>query len=156
MEYWIPVTIAAAFVQNLRFMLQKHLKDSRLSTSGATFTRFLYGAPIAAALAAFLHLGLGWPLPRAGSGFGIFVVTGGMAQILATNCVVALFAERNFAVGIGFKKTETIQTAMLSLLVLGEGISTLGLVAIMIGVAGVLLMSESSKGGGGGLSMVHC
>jgi len=25
MELWIPITIAAAFSQNLRFMLQKHL-----------------------------------------------------------------------------------------------------------------------------------
>ncbi len=149
MEYWIPVTIAAAFFQNLRFMLQKHLKDSRLSTSGASFTRFLYGAPIAAALVAVLHLGLGWPLPRAGPGFALYVVIGGMAQILATNCVVALFAERNFAIGIGFKKTETIQTAMLSLLILGEAISVHGLAAIMLGVAGVLLMSNSSTRKGG-------
>ena len=37
MELWIPITIFAAFMQNIRFMLQKHLKTKRLSTGGATF-----------------------------------------------------------------------------------------------------------------------
>ena len=38
----MPVTVAAAFLQNLRSALQKHLK-ARLSTSGATFVRFGFG-----------------------------------------------------------------------------------------------------------------
>jgi len=33
LELWIPITIAAAFFQNLRSALQKHLKG-RLSTAG--------------------------------------------------------------------------------------------------------------------------
>ena len=47
MELWIPITIFAAFMQNLRSALQKYLKG-RLSTSGATFSRFAYAAPLAA------------------------------------------------------------------------------------------------------------
>lgn len=42
MAAWIPVTLFAAFVQNLRFMLQKHLKPTRLSTGSATFARFVH------------------------------------------------------------------------------------------------------------------
>ncbi len=143
MDAWIPITVAAAFFQNLRFMLQKHLKDSRLSTAGATFTRFFYGAPLAAALVAVLLFGFGNRLPAANAEFAIFAGVGGLAQIVATMCVVALFGERNFAVGIGFKKTETIQTAVLSLVVLGEGLSSAGLLAVIVGLAGVLLMSDS-------------
>jgi hypothetical protein len=41
---WIPITMAAAFFQNLRSALQKHLKG-QLSTTGATFSRFAYAAP---------------------------------------------------------------------------------------------------------------
>ncbi len=37
-EPWIALTVAAAFFQNLRSALQKHLKD-RLSTAGATWVR---------------------------------------------------------------------------------------------------------------------
>ena len=46
MELWIPITIFAAFMQNLRSSLQKYLKG-QLSTSGATFSRFAYAAPLA-------------------------------------------------------------------------------------------------------------
>ena len=45
---WIPLTIAAAFLQNVRSALQKHLKG-RLGTTGATFVRFGYGFPVAIA-----------------------------------------------------------------------------------------------------------
>ena len=47
MEAWIPITLAAALLQNLRSALQKHLK-ARLSTTGATFARFAFAAPLAA------------------------------------------------------------------------------------------------------------
>ena len=42
MELWIPITIAAAFLQNVRSTLQKYLKG-RIGTTGATFVRFGYG-----------------------------------------------------------------------------------------------------------------
>jgi len=47
MELWIPITIAAAFLQNLRSVGQKHLK-SVMGTTGATFVRFGFGLPVAA------------------------------------------------------------------------------------------------------------
>ena len=46
MELWIPLTIAAAFMQNVRSLLQKQL-TGRLSVTGAMATRFLYAAPFA-------------------------------------------------------------------------------------------------------------
>ena len=46
MELWIPITIAAAFLQNLRSALQKHLQG-KLGTRGASFVRFGYGFPLA-------------------------------------------------------------------------------------------------------------
>jgi drug/metabolite transporter (DMT)-like permease len=58
---------------------------------------------------------------------------------------VALFAERNFTVGITLKKTEVMQTALLSLIVLGEVISAWGVIAIAIGLAGVVLLSDPPK-----------
>ncbi len=44
-SYWIPITIFAAFMQNLRSVLQKHIKG-RLSTGGASYVRFLYALPL--------------------------------------------------------------------------------------------------------------
>lgn len=150
MSLWIYITIGAAFAQNLRFMLQKHLKATRLSTGGATFARFLYSAPLAAALVLIYAQASGQDLPAPGARFWVFALSGGLAQILATMCVVALFAERNFAVGITFKKTEVLQTVLVGLVVLGEGVSLGGMVAIALGFAAVVLLSDQ-KGGAGPL-----
>lgn len=142
MGAWIPFTLAAALVQTLRFMVQRHLKATRLSTGGATFARFVYSAPLIVVLlltyAAIRDVSLPSPTPR----FWVFAIAGGLGQILATMCVVALFSLRNFAVGITFKKTEVMQTALLGFVILGEGVSLGGLIAITIGLVGVLLLSN--------------
>ena len=149
MDLWIPITIAAAFSQNLRFMLQKHLKATGLSTGGATFARFLFAAPLAAGLLLALGLANGWAVPQVSGRFFMFAAFGGIAQILGTMLVVALFSQRNFAVGITFKKTETIQTAMIGAIVLGEGIAGYGMFAIVIGLVGVVLLSDPPEQVGG-------
>ncbi|GAB5437626.1 EamA family transporter [Falsiruegeria mediterranea] len=148
MSLWIPVTLAAAAFQTVRFMLQKSLSTVKLSAAGATFARFAYSAPlVVAGLLAYLLIS-GRSLPTLDLTFWTFAVVGGTAQILATICVVALFKQRNFAVGITFKKTEVIQTALVGLIILGEGVSVWGFVAIMIGLLAVLLLSKTPGGDG--------
>ena len=46
MEAWIIITVVAAFLQNLRNSLQKSI-NTVLSTTGAAYTRFAYGLPLA-------------------------------------------------------------------------------------------------------------
>ncbi|MDJ0859733.1 MAG: EamA/RhaT family transporter, partial [Dinoroseobacter sp.] len=106
MPLWIPVTIFAAFAQNLRFMLQRQLKVTTLSTGGATFSRFLYSAPLVAIIALGYASATSSDIPELSLRFWSYATVGGLAQILATMCVVALFTERAFAIGITFKKTE--------------------------------------------------
>ena len=147
-DLWILVTLAAAVFQTGRFMLQKQLAQVTLSAGGATFSRFLYSAPfIVILLAAYLGT-TGTPLPALAGRFWGYGLVGASAQIAATICVVLLFKERNFAVGITFKKTEVIQTALVGWVVLGEGVSSLGLLAIGLGVLGLLLLSggEDARG----------
>jgi drug/metabolite transporter (DMT)-like permease len=143
MDLWIVATLAAAGFQTARFMLQKTLAGGRLSASGATFARFFYSAPLIALLL-FLYL---WTsetsLPALPPAFWAYGAAGGLAQILATVCVVLLFGRRNFAVGITLKKTEVIQTVLVGLLILGEGVSPRGLAFILIGLVGVLLLSDT-------------
>ena len=93
-------------------------------------------------------------LPAVGAGFWLFGLAGGAAQILATVCVVMLFKQRNFAVGITFAKTEVIQTVLVGWLLLGEGASGWQLVAIVVGVVGVLLLSVSPEAVGLGLRSI--
>jgi len=143
---WIWITLAAAAVQTARFMLQKRLAGGGLSTGGATFSRFLFGAPIAVTAAA-LTLALTGPVPLPGGRFSAFVALGGAAQVAGTFLTVALFQLRNFAVGVAFTKTETVQVALFSALILGETVSGAGWLAIAIGLGGVLLLSRAPKGG---------
>ena len=146
MSIWIPVTLAAALVQTLRFMLQRQLRGAGLSTGGATFSRFVFAVPLAAALAGALMQRAGvWP--GLDLRFWGFAMAGGLGQIVATFCTVALFSERNFAVGIGFTKTETVLVAAFSALVLAEPVGPMGLGAIAVGAVGVLLLTRA-KGAG--------
>ena len=148
MEPWIALTIFAAAAQTLRFMAQKHLKSTSLSTGGATLARFVYSAPLVAVLIALYANVSGQTLPVFQGGFWPFAMVGGLAQILATMCVVALFGHRNFAVGITFKKTEVMLTAVMGFLVLGDAVSPAGGLAIAIGFLAVLWLSDPPGGQG--------
>ena len=137
-DLWILVTLAAAVFQTVRFMLQKFLATATLSAAGATFSRFLYSWPVYHRVISGLFRGDG---PQIGNAFWFYGLLGASTQILATVCVVLLFKQRNFAVGITFKKTEVIQTVLVGWLLLGEGVSWLGFAAIALGIVGLLLLS---------------
>ena len=144
MELWVPITLAAAFMQNLRSALQKHLKGS-LGTSGATFCRFVYAAPIALAYVALLGEGYGFEWPAPNPRFALFAMLGGLTQITATALLVHLFSLRNFAVGTTYSKTETVQTAVFGLVILGEPVSSTAAVAIAISLVGVMSISVAKS-----------
>ncbi|MDX1780640.1 MAG: DMT family transporter [Thalassovita sp.] len=143
---WILVSVAAAAFQTLRFMLQKHLSMGVLSSGGATLSRFMFAAPFAVVTTAGYLLWSGQALPDFGPMFLTYGFIGAMTQILATWCVVALFSRRNFAVGITLKKTEVVQTALVGFVLLGDRISAVGLAAILLGLTGVLALSEKPEG----------
>lgn len=146
-ETWVLVALAAAAVQTVRFALQKTLRGTGLSSGGATFSRFIFAAPIALAVTAIWLIARGDPLPAFSLRFWTFVVVGGLSQVIATMATVQLFAERNFAVGMAFTKTETILVVLFSLVLLGEAVAPAGLAAILIGVVGVILLSWRTGGG---------
>ncbi len=140
MEAWIPLTLFAAFAQNLRSLLQKQL-TGRLSVTGAMATRFLYAVPFALLYLAILSRVLQAPLPHAHAAFVGWCLLGGVAQILGTQFLVATFEHRNFAVGTAYSKTETVQAAVFGAVLLGEGIDVPTGIAIAVSLCGVLLFS---------------
>jgi drug/metabolite transporter (DMT)-like permease len=145
MSHWVIFTLAAAAMQTLRFMLQKQLKGAGLSTGGATFARFLYAAPIACVLVAVTLTVNDAAMPPLVPRFWVFVLVGAVAQIVATFLTVALFSLRNFAVGVAFTKTEVVQVALFSAVVLAEAVSAAGWVAIAIGFSGVVMLSRGAE-----------
>lgn len=148
MPLWIPVTIAAAFLQNLRNVLQKSLK-TRLSTWGATASRFVYAAPLAVLLFAGLTVGTGQGVGTPPAAFFAYGMAGGLAQILATGLLIHLFSYANFAVATAFTKTEPLQTAVFGIVLLGDSITPGAVVAILISLAGVILVSVPETKGAG-------
>ena len=147
MDAWVAFSIAAAAAQTLRFALQKVLAGGRLSASAATWARFLWSWPIAILLAVLWAHFTAQPLPRLTGAFFAWGLTGGIFQILATICTVSLFKSRAFAVGITFKKTEVMLTALVGYVLLGDAIAPWGAFAIALGFAGVLLLSDPPEGG---------
>ena len=81
MEAWVLFSLVAAFLQNLRNSLQKSI-NSVLSTSGAAYTRFAFGLPLAIIYWCVIRLydaqALNW-----GIEFFCFASLGAVAQILA-------------------------------------------------------------------------
>ncbi len=143
-SYWIPITIFAAFMQNLRSVLQKHIKG-RLSTGGASYVRFLYALPLSYMLLwAVVHYG-GYDLPAVNGEFLIYCFLGGLSQILFTFVLIYLFSLRNFTVGTTFSKTEILQIAILGLILLGDKVSMAGTAAIMLGLVGVVILSMAQS-----------
>jgi len=144
MEAWIIFTVAAAFLQNLRNGMQKSLNHI-LSTTGAAYTRFAFGLPLALAYWVTLYslsgdqLNWGW-------NFWIYSFVGGIAQVLAMVSLLHSFSLRGFAVGTAYAKTETLLTAIFTIILLGEEVSGQVLIAIIISLAGVFLLSSAKSG----------
>lgn len=149
METWVLITIAAAFIQNIRTTLQKHLKGA-MGTTGATFVRFGFGVPFAALFVAVLHVGAGYPVPAPGGAFLFWVVVAGLAQIAAQVLLLVLFSHRNFVVGNAYSRTEPAQAALFGLIFLGDRASAGTLAAIAVSVIGVLLISVVRTGAAAG------
>ena len=138
---WVAITVFAAFVQNLRFMLQKSLSQYGISTVGVTAARYFYSLPFILIIYVLI---IDVPVDAMGVEFYAFTALGAVTQILATICVIALFHYRNFAVGTTFKRTETILSAIFGMVLLGDFVSPLGWVALFLSLPGVILLSERS------------
>ncbi|MEM1299187.1 MAG: EamA family transporter [Pseudomonadota bacterium] len=150
MTLWIPLTIAAAFLQNLRTALQKAIKG-RLSTTGAAYSRFFYAWPLALLyLWGLVEFG-GYELPEINGWFLLFCFLGGISQILFTVILLWLFSFRSFAVGTTFSKLEVVLIAAIGAVLLGDTLTGWAIVAIAVGAVGtvVLAMQETKLTLGG-------
>ncbi len=141
---WLPATLLAGGVQAWRTAVQRRVSHS-LSINAAGLVRYLYGIPFALALLGLYQGVSPAPLPAIGPRFLLFCAAGGLAQIIATNLLIMAFAHRNFVVGTAYSKTEAVQGAVLSFLLLGERLSPLTWAGIGSGVLGVMLLSTGGK-----------
>lgn len=141
---WLPATLMAGGVQAWRTAVQRRVSQS-LSLNAAGLVRYLYGVPFTLLLLGGYRLAFAAPLPSAGPLFLLFCLGGGLAQIIATNLLILAFGHRNFVVGTAYSKTEAVQGALLSFLLMGERLSSLAWAGIGCGVAGVMLLSTGGR-----------
>ena len=137
---WIPITIAAAFLQNLRSALQKAIKG-RLSTAGAAYARFFYAWPFALIYVWALARFGGYDTPVPNTAFLIYCALGGLSQILFTVVLLWMFSFRSFAVGTTFSKLEVVLIAALGAVLLGDTVGPLAILAIAVGAVGTIVLS---------------
>lgn len=143
---WIPITLAAATFQILRTSRQ-HRLGAHLGPIGAGSTRYLYGAPLALVVAAISFGVVGRELPEVPARFWVIVTGAGVAQIVATVALLRAFRSRDFALGTVYAKTEVIQVAVISAVVLGEPLAPVGWLGAVVCTVGVVwLASRGSLG----------
>lgn len=140
---WIIITFVAAGLQTSRTALQHRLR-SLLSVSGAGFVRYVYGAPLSA-LAVLVAWWLGATWPHVEARFWPTIFVGGLAQILGTICLIRAFDARDFAVGTVFAKTEVVQVALLSWVLLGESLRWGGWIGAAVCMVGVALLATKGR-----------
>jgi drug/metabolite transporter (DMT)-like permease len=134
------MTLVAAAAQAVRTALQRHL-TGRLSTNGASFTRFVFGLPMAVVyLLALVGVGVG-RLPSPSPIFWFWVVGAALSQILATSLQLHVMGSRNFATAVAYAKTEVVQAAVFEAVFLGAFVSGVGALGIALATIAVMLMS---------------
>ena len=86
-EAWIPITLAAAFLQNIRSYLQKRLVDVS-TVHGGAYVRFLYALPFAWI---YVFVMADDPLVMSSNPtFWCYCAAGAISQIVATGFFVLL------------------------------------------------------------------
>jgi drug/metabolite transporter (DMT)-like permease len=139
LELWVPITIVAALLQNLRTALQQQL-TSVLDATEASYVRFCYAVPFAWMYLAVL-IWVGFRPPELSWDFGGHVLIGAVCQILGTVALIRSFQTRNFAVGTAYSKTETVQAALFAAVIMGESMNPVALTGILVSLLGVVLLS---------------
>ncbi|MDX1514659.1 MAG: DMT family transporter [Gammaproteobacteria bacterium] len=137
---WIALTLFAVSMQTVRTAGQKHL-TRHMDAVAATLVRFLFGLPFAAAYLFAVTRWYGSPVPDFNPTFIVFSVIASVAQIIATALLIYLFSLRNFAVGTTYARTEAFLTAVVGALFFGELITLAGWFAILLSVAGVVVLT---------------
>jgi len=137
---WVLSTLIAAAGQTARNAMQSSL-TATLGTLGATQVRFVYGFPFALLFLALVAGIAGTAVPAPTAAFVGFTAVGAIAQIAGTALLLAAMRARAFSVAIALTKTEALQVAVFGLVFLGDALTAVRVVAIVIATGGVLLVA---------------
>jgi drug/metabolite transporter (DMT)-like permease len=135
---WIPFTIVAAIGQVARNAMQRSLTKP-LGTWGATNIRFLFGFPFSLLFLAVVLVATGDHVGLPPSVFWPWLLLGSLSQIVATGLMLLAMNDRSFVVTTAYLKTEAIQTAVFGFIFLGDHLTWLKVLAIVVATVGVVI-----------------
>src|ERR1700730_4851122 len=135
---WIPFTITAALGQVARNAMQRQLTGP-LGTWGATNIRFLFGFPFSVLFFVVVITATGDAVPWPTAAFWPWLLLGALSQIVATGLMLLAMNDRSFVVTTAYLKTEAIQTAIFGFVFLGDHLTALKVIAILIATMGVII-----------------
>jgi drug/metabolite transporter (DMT)-like permease len=145
---WIPFTLIAAGGQVARNAMQRSLTGP-LGTWGATNIRFLFGFPFSILFFAVVLLVSGDKMPWPAAAFWPWLLLGALSQIVATGLMLVAMNDRSFVVTTAYIKTEAIQTAIFGFVFLGDHLTGLKVLAIVIATIGVVITALRPGGAKG-------
>ena len=135
---WIPFTIVASLGQVARNAMQRSLTGP-LGTWGATNIRFLFGFPFSLIFFGVVIVATGDAVPWPTASFWPWLMLGALSQIVGTGMMLVAMNDRSFVVTTAYLKTEAIQTAVFGFVFLGDQLTTLKVIAILIATIGVVI-----------------
>ena len=141
---WIPATLVAGTAQVLRNGLQARL-TREIGTLGATQVRFIYGLPFALLFWLAAWWFSGGPLPHFTGAATAYALLGAVTQIAATALMLVAMSQRSFGVAYAYIKTEPVLVALFGVLLLGEHLSLLAWLGIVLATGGILLVSVDPR-----------
>lgn len=136
---WIPIALISALMQTVRNGLFKHAKNN-LTDDMVLLVRFALAMPFAWLFLACFAVA-GYVVPAFNAEFLTYAFTGAVVQIVGGFLFLALFGRRNFIIGVTYGKTEALQAAIFGAILFSEYISFGAWVAIMVGMAGIIIIS---------------
>lgn len=145
---WVPIVLWAALAQTARNAAQRSLV-AQAGTLGATLARFLYGIPFAIAWVVLLHAvpATDGPVPHFHAAWFAWLLLGAVSQLAATALMLVAMKQRNFVIGVAYSKTDALQVALFSTLLLHELPGWVTMLAMALATAGVVMVSLPQKAG---------
>jgi drug/metabolite transporter (DMT)-like permease len=91
----------------------------------------------------------GDPLPSPTAAFWPWLLLGALSQIVGTGMMLLAMNDRSFVVTTAYLKTEAIQTAIFGFVFLGDHLTVLKVIAILIATVGVVIAALRPGAGKG-------
>jgi drug/metabolite transporter (DMT)-like permease len=149
---WVLATLIAAAAQTARNATQTGLSHA-IGTLGATQVRFLFGLPFAVLFLGLIAGFTGEAVPALTLRSLGFTAMGAVAQIAATAVMLLVMQRQGFGLSTALLKTEPVIVALIGWAVLGDHLTPMKMLAIVIAVIGVLVMSGIKAGGFAAMAM---